>query len=102
MEFTSEPFFEGQNHKLLVFKTMVQKNDALGNLQPKSVSIQKKEKQWVPKTHLHTKLAQTNSPKLSEGELMDTALSLENLQATKSRPAQSHFQNLTGVGHVNT
>ena len=62
----------------------------------------KRQKQWVPKTHLHTKLAHTNSPKLSEGELMDTSLSLENLQATKSRPAQSHFPNLTGVGHVNT
>ena len=62
----------------------------------------KREKQWVPKPHLHEKLVQTHSPKLSEGELMDTPLSLENLQATTSRPAQSHFPNLRVVGHVNT
>ena len=62
----------------------------------------KREKQWVPKTHLHKKLAQTNSTKLSEGKLMDTSLALENLEATKSRPSQPHLPNLTGVGQVKT
>ena len=69
---------------------------------PIMFQYRKREKQWVPKTHLHKKLAQTNSSKLSEGKLMDTSLALENLEATKSRPSQSHLPNLTGVGQVKT
>ena len=61
----------------------------------------KREKQWVPKAQICTNSVQTNPPKVSEGEHVDTPLSIDNLQGMASRSAQSNLSSSSVVNHFN-